>query len=168
MDDDNRRPRRVGRWDWPRLPRADAPFVVRQEDDDGCGVACAAMLLHDRGILVALEIVARGMPAPSEAEHLAQRLAQLAPFAWSGGSLTEGTVINWELVDYLTTSRGSWAALLEPDGPTQLGHWVVVDGITSDGLVLIRDPSGAAYALPLGDFAGLWGYAILVLQQVTP
>ena len=38
-------------------------------------VACASMLLYDRGIVVALEVVAAEVPAPSEPEHLAQRLA---------------------------------------------------------------------------------------------
>jgi hypothetical protein len=126
------------------------------------------MLLHDRGIMVALEVVAADIPVPSEPEHLARRLSELSPFMWSGGSLTEGTVISWELVEYLVRAHGTWAALLEPDGPVHVGHWVVVDGITSEGLVLVRDPVGDAYGLPLGDFAGLWGYTVLVLQKVTP
>ncbi len=168
MSDDDAEYRAREPLDWPRLARLESPPLVRQLDEDGCGVACATMLLLDRGIDISQEVVASGVALPSEAEDLAKRLEQLSPFRWSGGSLSEGTVINWELVEYISGARGSWAALLEPKGHRHIGHWVVVDGVAGEGLVLIRDPAGVAYGLPLGDFAELWGYTVLVVQKDSP
>jgi ABC-type bacteriocin/lantibiotic exporter with double-glycine peptidase domain len=167
MGDEKPRLRTVGTWDWPRLARAESAPIVRQLDEDGCGVACVAMLLLDRGIQITLEAVGAGLARPSEAEDLASRLEELSPFKWSGGALSGGTEICWELLDFITRSRGTWAALLEPFGLAQMGHWVVVDGVSSEGLVLVRDPEGAAYGIPLGDFAELWGYTVLVVQEAT-
>lgn len=76
-----------------------------------------------------------------------------------------GMDVTWELVSVLTTERGTWAALLEPMGLGDVGHWVVVDGVSHDGLVLVRDPVGEAYGIPLPDFAALWGYTVLVAQE---
>ena len=106
---------------------------------------------------------------PSQPEDLVLRLNELSPpYSWIGGSLSEETLVTWELVDYLSRARGSWAALLQPRGPGSIGHWVVVDGVSEDGLVLVRDPVGSAYGIPLGDFAEIWRYTVLVLQKEIP
>lgn len=125
------------------------------------------MLLADRGQHVDQATVARDLMMPSLAEDIAARMTELSTTKWRGGALAEGMPVSWELVDYLCGSRGSWAALLQPKGPVAVGHWVVVDGITMDGLVLVRDPVGAAYGIPLADFAAAWSYTVLVLQQET-
>ena len=65
--------------------------------------------------------------------------------------------MTWHLLADVTAARGTWAALLEPLGPGRVGHWVVIDGVSHDGLVLVRDPAGDAYAIPLADFVILWG-----------
>lgn len=104
---------------------------------------------------------------PSLAEDIAARMTELSTTSWRGGALAESMPVSWELISFLISSRGSWAALLQPKGPVAVGHWVVVDGITTDGLVLVRDPVGAAYGIPLADFAASWGYTVLVLQQET-
>lgn len=150
------------------MARLDSPPVVHQITEDGCGVACATMLLADRGFHVSQAVLGTGIAVPSEAEDLARRLSELSHVKWSGGSLSEGTVISWGLVDFISRSRGTWAALLEPHGFGHVGHWVVVDGVSGDGLVLVRDPVGASYGVPLGDFAELWGYTVLVLEKKAP
>lgn len=166
--DEREVPPPFGSWRWPRIPRLDAPAVVRQTDELGCGAACIVMLLADRGVHVALELVALGLNMPSDAQDLAVKLSSLHAGSWEGGSLEDGTAITWELVDYISRARGTWAALLEPFGPLRTGHWVVVDGIDQEGLILVRDPAGSAYCVPLGTFARLWGYTILVMQEPSP
>jgi hypothetical protein len=125
------------------------------------------MLLADRGIRVDQAVVASGFTMPSLAEDVAARLRELSGATWKGGALAQGIPVSWELIEQLSGSFGTFAALLQPNGPVAVGHWVVVDGITSDGLVLVRDPIGAAYGVPLGDFAVVWSYTILVLEQET-
>jgi len=126
------------------------------------------MLLLDRGLPVSLEALSDGLMMPSMARDLAACLNSHSPFNWSGGSLREGTVITSGLIAFLTSSCGSWAALLEPDGIETPGHWVVVDGVSPNDLVLVRDPAGSAYAMLFDQFAALWGYTMLVLQQDSP
>lgn len=57
-----------------------------------------------------------------------------------------------ELVADISAQRGPWAALLEPTGFREVGHWVVVDGVSDDEVILIRDPDGSAYGMPVTEF----------------
>lgn len=167
-DGDDERPPRYGRWGWPRVPRTDHDVVVRQLHEAGCGAAYGVMLLRDRGRFVSLETFADGLMMPSEPSDLASRLQAWSPDGprWLGGSLPPAVTATWDLVAELCHTRGTWAALLEPHGHLRPGHWVVVDEITDEGLVLVRDPDGAAYGMPLRDFAVLWGYTVLVIEEV--
>ena len=72
----------------------------------------------------------------------------------------------WEYLRGLSEQVGTWAALLEPRGYREPGHWVVVDGISDEGVVLIRDPVGMAYGMPLHDFSALWRYTVVVIEEV--
>lgn len=123
------------------------------------------MLLADRGYSVAANLIAEPMVLPSMAHELAQRHSSLAPPTWRVGSMDPLPSDTPEVVWILRARRGSWAALLEPRGPTLVGHWVVVDGLARDGLALIRDPVGAAYAVPVNQFEALWTHAMLVLED---
>ncbi len=161
-DDQASEPRRLP---WTQVPRLDAAPIVVQRDPDGCGIACAVMLLRDRGIASSLEMVEQGLAGPSRPADIAERLQELSGMSWRGGSLAAELVVTLQLVDVLTQLHGTWAALLEPHGRVQIGHWVVIDGIARDGFVLVRDPRGTAYGLPLVEFAQLWGYTVLVIQQ---
>ena len=126
------------------------------------------MLLRDRGFEVDQAVIGRGLPLPATAERLARRMGDLSTLAWQGGALDVPGGVTWELVGGLSRDLGTWAALLEPYGYRRAGHWVVVDGITEEGVVEIRDPAGEAYGIPLGDFAALWRYSVLVMQEIAP
>jgi hypothetical protein len=126
------------------------------------------MLLADRGIAVTVLDVESGLPMPSMGHQIASRLNGLSELRWQGGSLgVEGRVTR-ELVEFISGRAGSWAALLEPFGPTRSGHWVVVDGVSDEGLVLVRDPVGESYGIPLGDFSRLWSYTGIVFREDHP
>ena len=167
MPHDDQPPEPYGTWAWPRLPRLDSAPVVEQLHEEGCGVACAAMLLADRGIVVTQWDLADSTPMPTGAMELADALAARTGTAWAGGSLRPGARATWELIDQISRERSTWAALLEPLDLGYLGHWVVVDGISDDALVLLRDPVGRAYGTPLADFARLWGYTMLVAEEIS-
>lgn len=162
-DNDPTAKRETSPWHWPRVERSDRAVVVTQRGEEWCGPACGEMLLADRGVVVDQEEIAAELPVPAEASELAARLGDVSPLRWRGGALREDGV-TWKLLRALTDRYGSWAALLEPRGFRQVGHWVVVDGISDDGVVWVRDPAGSAYGIPLTDFAELWRYTVLVLQ----
>lgn len=165
MDDESDEGGEQSAWSWPREVLASERRVVRQRDEHGCGAACAVMLLADRARVVALGEVEDHLLMPTPAEDLAARLNELSDLRWSGGSLQHGLLVEWELLEHLTRRYGTWAALLEPGGFRSVGHWVVVDGVTVDGLVAIRDPVGQVYGMPLGAFAELWEYTVLVVEE---
>ena len=153
---------------WPRLPRQGAPPIVVQMDEDGCGPACAEMLLRDRGFEVSQRSIAESVPLPAMASDLARRMVELSGLSWLGGSLSVSGEVTWKLLHGLSAVSGSWAALLEPLGFRRFGHWVVVDGVTLDGVVLVRDPAGSSYGIPLDDFASLWRYTVVVFEEPSP
>jgi len=123
------------------------------------------MLLADRGVTVSVEAVESGLAMPSMGHQLAARLNELSALRWQGGSLGTERGVSRELVEFVCRRAGSWAALLEPFGPRRAGHWVVVDGVSPEGLVLVRDPAGSAYGIPMDDFARLWSYTGIVVEE---
>lgn len=123
------------------------------------------MLLRDRGLQADQDDIADDLLLPCSAAPLARRMTELSMSRWSGGTLADLPSSLASVVDTLTRSRGSWGALLEPFGFRSVGHWVVVDGIDSAGVVLVRDPVGQAYGIPLEEFGALWRYAILVIEE---
>ena len=123
------------------------------------------MLLRDRGLDVDQSVIREGLDLPVDGPALALRLTDLSRSRWLGGALDLADEIAASHVETLTRSRGSWAALLEPHGPRHIGHWVVIDGLTLDGLVLIRDPDGGVYGTPVEEFLALWRYTVLVIEE---
>lgn len=152
-------------WRWPRIPRLGAKNLVKQRDENGCGPACGEMLLRDRGLAFDQDVIAASMQLPTEGFELAARLTTLSQRPWKGGAIYLADEPTWEFIVHLSEVRGTWAALLEPLGPTHPGHWVVIDGVTSDGMVLVRDPVGLAYGLPLVAFLSLWQYTVVVIED---
>ena len=139
--------------------------VVRQMDLLGCGPACGEMLLRDRGYSVDQAQISDGLPLPADAPQLADRLSAISERRWKGGALVLPFEPDWSLLVGIAEARGSWAALLEPRGPAQIGHWVVVDGATHEGVVLVRDPFWGAYGIPLVEFQLLWRYTVVVIEE---
>ena len=123
------------------------------------------MLLRDRGLDVDQRQIAETLFLPADGPALAARLAVLSGLSWLGGALDLPEEPNWELLSRLSETRGTWSALLEPHGPRHVGHWVVVDGISDDGVVLLRDPEGSAYGTPIEEFLSLWRYTVLVIEE---
>ncbi len=91
-----------------------------------------------------------------------------SPLLWRGAFLTENLQISWEFISQMTDQLGSWAALLEPMGIGHVGHWVVVDGVSEEGVIWIRDPVGLSYGIPFAEFIELWEYTIMVLEDKSP
>lgn len=147
------------------MPRLASPPAVRQSHEDGCGPACAEMLLRDRGFEVAQAVIAEGMALPATAECLAARMGEVSPTTWLGAFAALDGGPSWAFVAGLTAERGSWAALLEPLGFRHPGHWVVVDGVSDDGVVWIRDPVGQHYGTPIEEFLELWHYTMMVIEE---
>lgn len=125
------------------------------------------MLLTDRGVATTIQAAEAALPMPSRPDDLARGLVDLSEFNWLGGMINVGLPPGRELVELICQHRGSWAALLEPAGIGHIGHWVVVDGVTEQGVVLVRDPAVGPYGVPSHDFATLWRYLIGVIQELA-
>ncbi len=126
------------------------------------------MLFADRGLGISQEAISDGISSlPVDGRDLAKRLNELAPLRWMGGGLLTLHEPDWELILRLNRFHGTWAALLEPHGPRHVGHRVVVDGMTDVGVVLVRDPAGAAYGIPFEEFVSLWRYTTVVVEEVS-
>ncbi len=152
-------------WQWIRLDETpDEGRVVRQFHEYGCGAACAAMLLADRGISTGQLVVAAGLHLPCTARELADRLNELSEGThhWLGGHLDLEPPLGRRHLGGLG-GAGSWAALLIPEGIRD-GHWVVVDRILDDDTAAIRDPVGSTYRMPLAELGRLLRYMVVVFE----
>lgn len=125
------------------------------------------MLLRDRDVGVDQATIGARLELPVVAPALAERLSSLSGLVWRGGALYVPGVVDWELIAHISDTRGTWAALLEPHGPRHVGHWVVVDGISEDGIVRVRDPVGEAYGIPLAEFLSLWEFTVVVMEETS-
>ncbi len=152
---------------WSRVPRECSSILVVQAEEISCGPACGEMLFRDRGHQIDQFRIQMGMELPVDGPTLARRMNVLSEIHWVGGNLFLEGLPTWDLVCEIGEDKGSWAALLEPFGPTHVGHWVVVDGVTGDGLVLVRDPIGESYGIPIQEFLTLWHFTVLVLEGVS-
>jgi filamentous hemagglutinin len=153
---------------WPKLPDEHSRDVVTQNGETSCGAACGVMLLADRGIHLDQAALSGVMRLPTPADDLAQCLTTLSGTQWAAGSVDLPGAVPWGLIQALTLRGGSWGALLQPLPLGKIGHWVVIDGITDHAVVLIRDPAGESYGMPLSDFAALWRYTVLVVEERKP
>lgn len=153
---------------WTQIPLVGAGAVVRQSDENGCGPACGEMLFQDRGIIIPQSMISLTLPLPVTGGELASRMSVLAELAWLGGALDLAEEPTWDLVACISASQRSWAALLEPHGPRHVGHWVVIDDVSRERLVLVRDPVGRAYGIPMMEFLSLWRCAVVVMEKVAP
>ncbi len=113
------------------------------------------MLLADRGQAIDQDLIAETRALPCSAAPLAERMTEVSVTRWSGGTFANRPRSLAVTIDALSRHRGTWAALLEPYGYRSAGHWVVVDGIDAAGVVLVRDPVGLAYGIPLEEFDSL-------------
>lgn len=145
----------------PRRP------MVTQVDAVGCGLACGQMLLADRGIAVTQQEIGVGLRLPIDGADLADRMTAVSGLHWLGGAIAGQVPPRIDLVASLLATHGTWAALLEPEGFREMGHWVVVDGVSTvvAGVsVDVRDPIGYAFSVPAAEFLRLWHFTSLVIE----
>lgn len=143
---------------WPAIDEIIDPKVVKQQDQLSCGVACGEMLLRDRGINVTQVAIATEIGVPVNCRSLAWGLNFFSPESsplWQGGPLDITGATYSQVFEALNTT-GSWAAILWEVGAS-IGHMVVIDGISNDGYILIRDPwQGTRYKMIKDDLLLYW------------
>jgi hypothetical protein len=85
----------------------------------------------------------------ARAAQLAHALDEIWPRAWRGGLVDE------QALDILDR-HGPWVA--EFRGDHDCIHYVVVDGVTPDGMIRIRDPfgQGSTYLMTRAEFLHTW------------
>lgn len=144
---------------WPVIDEIPDPLVRRQVNDASCVSACGEMLLRDRGVdtVTQTDLLAR-LGSPAITADLAGVLNRLLGVReWRGAVLDVATMGGRRAVTLLS-STGSWAAELYPFG-AHLAHVVVVDSVSDDDLLSIRDPfDGTSYTMKLDDFLVYWSW----------
>lgn len=121
------------------------------------------MLFADRGLQIDQAQISSGFHVPCEAKPLADRLNQLSPLIWLGGYYD--LPITSQAIESLLR-KGSWAALMELDGASTVGHWIIVDDVDlKTKLLQVRDPVGRAYLVPFAKFKPLWEFGWLVIER---
>lgn len=112
--------------------------MVVQEEPNSCGAACVRQLLRDQGVEVAEELL-REHSLPSgatTARHLKQALVDRG---FDPDRILAGAVRELPTLEQFE----SFAELVgTPFLSLQGGHWVIVDGVTDDEVVELRDPWG--------------------------
>jgi hypothetical protein len=135
---------------WNTINESTDPNVVQQSTPTSCGPACAQMLLGDRGIAVDQSAFGDSL---TSAQDLAAELNSVDG-GWIGAGVDPSSLV-------ALTRTGSWSAMMWESG-ARTGHWVVVEGISPEGLVKVRDPFDATrYEMTQSDFVKSWsGYSV--------
>lgn len=143
---------------WPAIDEVLDPEVIQQQDKLSCGAACGEMLLKDCGITVTQAAIIAKTGLPITAMRLAEVMNSFdtsQPPRWVGGPLGIRRATQADVFEVLNTT-GSWIAMLWETGG-KIGHMVVVDGVSEQGYVLIRDPWQATrYKMRQDDFLQYW------------
>ena len=130
---------------WNALDEIASPNVVKQSTPTACGAACGEMLLRDRGVLTSQVDLGTELTSMNS---LARKL-NTVDSGWVGNAVD---VSSFNALN----KTGSWSAMMWDSG-SNIGHWVVVDGVDDAGKVLIRDLfNGTQYKMGVEDFKGVW------------
>jgi filamentous hemagglutinin len=138
------------------------PKVVRQFTGTSCGPACAEMLFKSRAIeSIFQDMVIRAQGDEwSFPESLAAAMNKLQQESGTGaGGKWEGAWVDTihsprQTFDSLSR-RGSFITSLKSFGSES--HMVVIDGIDSQGRIVVRDPwEGTRYTMEWETFESVW------------
>lgn len=142
---------------WPVIDERHDPAVVRQISDASCVSACGEMLLTDRGVdAVGQAALLAHLGSPAVTLELAGALNRLTGMGlWRSAQLNVSAMGERTAIEILSLS-GSWVAELR-EVQAKIGHAVVVDGLTDDDTLRLRDPfDSTSYRMRIEDFLTYW------------
>ena len=119
--------------DWKRIGEKKDSRIVKQFNENACVAAVGEMLLRKRGRIISQSEIGKSIGTPANFEELANFLNSLPKTSkvWIGGFFD---VRFFERI----VDTGTWGAVLRE--PTFRGHAVLVEGLTKQGFVKIKDP----------------------------
>jgi ABC-type bacteriocin/lantibiotic exporter with double-glycine peptidase domain len=146
---------------WKRIDEKFDAGIVKQTSGLSCVSAVGEMLLKRRGIFLSQQEILDIIGEPATAEDLAQVLnrfdVSIKGQRWHGIATDES-----ELEKLL---KGSFAVILRE--PLLMGHTVLVDGETNDGLIKIKDPfDQTAYKMTAEDFLNHWAGEVIFYGRI--
>lgn len=142
---------------WPKSDvRIDRQAVIKQVDETSCGYACGAMLLRSLGVDIDPDAIGRGTVTyrnePGNLGGVLNDLNLTPDKDWNAGFAQD---TEFALKVLLRPSQGSWVADMGQGTP--MTHSVVVDGLSPDGNLRIRDPwDQTIYTMTQEDFLNHW------------
>ena len=147
---------------WKRIDEKFDASIVKQTSGLSCVSAVGEMLLASRGISLSQREILDIIDEPATAEDLARVLNQfdilIEDKRWHGIATDEG-----ELKKLL--KGGNFAVILRE--PLLLGHAVLIDGETNDGLIKIKDPfDQTVYKMTVEDFLNHWAGEVIFYGRI--
>jgi hypothetical protein len=142
---------------WKRIDERFDAEIVKQTSGLSCVAAVGEMLLERRGISLSQRRIIGIIGEPATAEDLARVLNQFD--VSTEGRQWHGTATNESELSKLLKG-GSFAAILRE--PLLMGHTVLIDGATNDGLIKIKDPfDQTAYQMTTEEFLNHWAGEVI-------
>lgn len=144
---------------WRRIDEKFDASIVKQTSGLSCVSAVGEMLLFNRGLVVTQARIRDIIGEPAEFGSLARALNEFDK-ATDDGRSWRGLTTDDQSLDTLFRQK-NWAVILCE--PLTMGHAVLVDGRTPNGLVKIKDPlDQTSYKMARADFLAHWGGQVIL------
>ncbi len=146
---------------WKRIDEKFDASIIKQTSGLSCVSAVGEMLLASRGIFLSQQEILDIIGEPATAEDLAQVLNKFDVLI--EGKRWHGVVADES--ELKTLLKGNFAVILRE--PFLLGHTVLIDGETNDGLIKIKDPfDQTAYQMTVEDFLNHWAGEVIFYGRI--
>lgn len=147
---------------WKRIDEQFDSSIVRQTSGLSCVSAVGEMLLKRRGIRLSQQEIIDIIGEPAHLGSLAELLNQ-ADISETGKEW-HGVFVEEEILETLLNLESLGVVLREP---FEIGHAVLVEGKTEEGLVKIKDPfDQTSYKMLWEDFLNHWNGEVIFYGRI--
>ena len=142
---------------WKRIDEKFDVSIIKQTSGLSCVSAVGEMLLASRGIYLSQAQILDIIGEPAYFRSLAEMLNSVD--VSEGEKRWQGIVVGIENLSFLLKIEIFAVILREP---FEMGHAVLVDGITTNGLIKIKDPfDQTAYKMTVKVFLKHWNGEVI-------
>ena len=142
---------------WKRIDEKFDASIIKQTSGLSCVSAVGEMLLASRGIYLSQRQILDIIGEPAYFRSLAEMLNSVNIL--ESGKKWQGIVVAIENLSFLLKIENLAVILREP---FEMGHAVLIDGKTTNGLIKIKDPfDQTAYKMTVKDFLKHWNGEVI-------
>jgi len=148
---------------WKRIDEQFDASIIKQTSGLSCVAAVGEMLLERRGISLSQTQIIDIIGEPAYFSSLA-KILNLVDVSESGKKW-RGVTVAEENLNFLLKNKNLAIILREP---FEMGHAVLIDGKTKDGLIKIKDPfDQTAYKMTAEDFLKHWNGEVIFYGRIN-